>query len=275
MKKLILSAGVLFALFACSDEAIQEVEKQDSQSEIPIKPSTSDPVLNFESPYNGPSSPVIYRFINNSPLTFSFYPLVGLAYYDPASPNNFPNYFGTPATAFPNFYDATTGKYGELRHLTPITVNPFTSEDLGASGPQSQLYTSGAVTTASGQYFDMTTVLYEPSSPPTEVQLFEDYGKLFGIEYAIQGIPMSYLKFGPFTGGVFQPGSTDWDQVALNPGMDPNSLWRNINSNEIVFPNGPYHKISQYDSQVSFNYMGTTYTLRLYTTSTEVIIELS
>lgn len=124
----------LFTLFACSDEVVQDVDKQSENPEIPMSVYTNDNLLpgvnipgyvvtgGYESPYEEPRiTGVSYEFINDSHYEIIITPHVGI--YGYSTTNEYYDYHYMLNGGFPGLF-AGGVKYGNTVALDPIQMAP-------------------------------------------------------------------------------------------------------------------------------------------------------
>lgn len=273
MKKMILTITSLFILFACSDEYIKETENT-----LPTT-YTIDPGIPYESPFDAQicCSGMIYHFINESDLDFSFIPYIGLARYDGINDND---HFGVDLTLSPCPNILRNGmEYLDLIECLPVVIDNGTSKFYNNNLGQLPM-----------TYPDPDTAFYiaYPEIPDFETGFLSEYGKFYSFEATITD-PVSgntvineYLKFPFLPEGVTDPTtlSPNW---SLIPSVSPETedLWYHQYTFEICVGNdhnnypGGGLGLNDKPSIVEFSYNGREYRLEAYTTASEVIVSLS
>lgn len=278
MKKAIITMAVLFMLFACSDDTIQDVNNQinteDNSGGITTK--SIDLAIPYESPYEFFACPVNYVFINETELDMYLYPMVGLAYYDGA--------YDSMHHSWPLSTAMYPVLYPEVEYLKILTCRQMyfpahTTEETGL-GPQ--LPTLGSIL-PSGQFFDLSInpgIVNEPG-------ILYEAGKFYGLEGRIEdpanpGVLAGggWLKFSFLPLGITDPNvlSSDWKKMP-SMGINANGdYWYNVKTGEICPGNstvaGDRNVFSDKPSSITFNYSGVNYEWKAYTTATDVVVSL-
>mgnify|MGYP003576038288 CR=1 FL=1 len=272
----------LFTLVACGEDVYQDANKINESGTVEnssggMQTNSIDPAIPYESPYdiNICCSPVNYEFINNTDLDLEFSPYVGLARYDGA--DDLKHYWSLNRIDYPNLIANESGEYFKLAECHPFSLPAFTTFN--------PIYQSQCPTF--NGFFSLV------NSTPTSIEeaFLNEYGKVYSINATIRD-PNNFnmvvrgnehLKFAFLPVGVVDPvamGSGDWLQVPSTNPPFTDDLWYNVQTREIcigndsaAFPGGG-DGINNKPSEIIFDYIETTYILKLYTTSTSVVISL-
>lgn len=279
MKKLLFMCP-LFVLFSCSEDVFSDVEKQNGieNNSNEMIPNSIDPAIPYESPFdNQPCcSAVNYNFVNNTDLDLHFSPYVGIARYDGAD-DYFHNGWTLSSANYPNLIPSIEdGEYFKLAECKQMNVTNFSVLSYNSSW-QLPIY--------GGAFF----VLLNSALVATETAFLTEYGKLYAINATITDPNNGnvtvrnnvFLKFPFLPQGITDPNqlSGDWLQLPTSK-SHVKDLWYHNVTREICIGSDPVNNPGGGDgannkpSELIFDYNGTTYILRLYTTSTDVVILL-
>lgn len=264
MKKSIIALMGLFTLIACSDEAIQDLDKQSENPNIPMSVYASDSNISYASPWSisNTSPGLSYIFENQTQLFIRITPYIGWA-YEFYWVNDF---FINDPGRFPNLFSGTT-PYGESIEIDPIVIVPNNTDVYGPS--TGSLPFEGAVT-------GPLTLLHNPNTiDPNEIGTMSEIGKIYYIKYEVFLTDEDLYYNKPSHSGMIKQKVGDDHADYLDPSF---SSWVPLNSLN-GFPNIMlmYHNIEKEIclfgvpgippmlSEETFNIGGVNYTLSFTT----------
>lgn len=283
MKKAILAITGLFMLFSCSDETIQQNDKQTENTVLKnnsdgMTTNSIDPAIPYESPYdNQPCcSPVTYKFINNTNLELNFDPYISLSRFDGMYDSQHFSYNSSlfNSTNCPNLLVTEGFEYFELVRCNTINVSSYNS----------------IVTSYWVQVPILGINLFTISNPTTSIEqnLLDEFGKIYSLDGEVLDpvngnvvLPKTTLRFPFLPQGITDPNqlSGDWIQMP-SVNAKTKDLWYHYETFEICVGNdsaaypGGGADLNDKPSEIVFDYNGETYILKLYTTATDVVILL-
>jgi len=276
MKKLPVILIGLFMFVACSEDAVQNAESQKGNPELGNTVKTIDSAIPYESPYDNSAtccSAVNMNFINNTDLNLEFEPYGGLARFDGAY-DSYHFGWGIPlnATNYPNLISNETDEYFKLVRCKPVQIGAFSSfNQLTGQFPVPNLFSIASPTTSA------------------EIGLLYEFGKFYALNAKItdpnNGNAIvqnnAFLRFPFLPPGYLSPNqlSGNWIQMPSNS-IQTTDLWYHNQTLEIcvgsdpgAYPGGG-DGINNKPSELLFNYNGKPYILKLYTTSSDVVVLL-
>lgn len=246
MKKSIIALMGVFALFACSDETVQEADKQNGSPEEQMGIKTTDPITPYHSPYDIgiATSPIEYIFENQSNLEYEAVAYVGLAYYDDKDDG----IYHTNSAAidlnngdYPNLY-ASKEEYGFVSIGVSTMASPYSS------------FTWSGDHCLSPLSFGSTTLT------PEEVDLLINYGKVYHYDVTITdpigGNVIHKVMLQAGINGTTTTLNPKWIPLGRNESIELLPLYFHEDSKEIV----SYGGSDWYD----FIYMGTRHHLLIH-----------
>ena len=173
MKKSIIALMGLFTLFACSDEVIQDMDKQSENPEIPMSVYTSDPNIPYDSPYDYNGSWNTLMYINNSTtLTIKLIPYFGSSFFDGIADDGLLHGYDS-GSHVPNLYPLGSSEYGHSVSSEEYTIPPLNSYVL------------------TGHRFDKTT----PAWPNFDMSTLPFIGTSFDHDYLTEMCKLYYFEY--------------------------------------------------------------------------------
>ncbi len=229
MKRSIIALMGLFALFACSDEVIQDVDKK-SESDSGISYSTNsytDPNLsganvpgvnvttNYESPWQiNRISGINYLLINNTGLFVEITPYIGWSCYFKSFIEDL--YNNNPVSYFPNLF-ANSNLFGNVVETEAVPLFPNQNITFGPS--TGTMPFNGAVSLG-GISLNKNPLTIAPNE---ETPLME-WGKIYYFKYKVFETDEHYYNNIPIHSGILK-------QKVGDDSLDTNTIgisWRSI-----------------------------------------------
>jgi len=270
MKKSIIVLMGLFTLVACSEDSVQEVDKLNETGNVEnTDPKnqvyTHDPSIPYDSPYDLGSNrrPINYIFINNTPYELYFHAWVSLCYYDGANDGI---YFGNAISpgAYPLFtFSPFWNEYETYVTTARISIPPNSTQTITTVPGMNLPADPNGPKTANGQFFEFN--YGGVPTTPQEVDLLTKYGKFIGLESSFGTVKFHFLNPGNSLGSAWLP----------VPASSSSSLFKqfyNTSSMEVCTITGG---VANHPSVITSVKNGVTYTLKAYTTSTDVVVEVN
>lgn len=256
MKKLLLLCLGL-VLLSCSKDDSTITATDD----LTKKTQTIDTNIGYHSPYNFnrgnylENSHINYTFLNLTDLDFEVTPYFGLAYYLPSI------YYYPPDFPYINYNNQV---YGNYLGATPITISAHDMIDY---------YSGHAVPTSHSYPNDATGYFEFPTGAKMENGEFLKRGKIFYIEFSVDGSPTIGKVKIPFPNGFNS-------QTGLSYPWKPLNYTDNVFNDELVYNEETGEVCSTINPEISvrdflnFTHNGKDYKVYSYMDENQIVFTL-